>query len=140
MNNRRSYKVFLIIQGAHALFFGLIFTISLVYQVQVVHLNPLQLVLVGTMLEITSFIAQTPTGIFADVYSRRWSVIIGTFLVGAGFTLEGSIPLFGAVLLAQVLWGLGGSFLDGALEAWIADEVGDAQVGHVFMRGAQSCR
>lgn len=137
MNNRRSYIVFLTIQGADSLFFALITTINLVYQVQMVHLDPLQLVLVGTALETSCFIVQVPTGIFADIYSRRWSVIIGFLLVGIGFTLEGSFPTFAIVLISQVIWGVGSSFVSGALEAWVADEVGEEHIGPVFIRGTQ---
>jgi hypothetical protein len=50
-------------------------------------LNPLQLVLVGTVLEATAFLAEIPTGVLADVYSRRWSVIVGGPLVGLVATL-----------------------------------------------------
>jgi uncharacterized membrane protein len=31
---------------------------------------------------------EVPTGVLADTYSRRLSVIIGFFLVGAGFMLS----------------------------------------------------
>jgi DHA3 family tetracycline resistance protein-like MFS transporter len=137
MNNRRSYRVFLLIQGADKLFFSLITTVNLVYQAEVAHLSPLQLVLVGTVLEISCFLAQIPTGVFADAVSRRWSVIIGFLLVGCGFILEGTIPLFATILLAQIIWGIGATFIDGALEAWIADEVGEEHVGDVFIRANQ---
>ena len=48
-------------------------------------------------------------------------MIIGFFLIGAGFIFEGSVPVFAAVLAAQVIWGAGYTFISGALEAWIAD-------------------
>jgi Major Facilitator Superfamily. len=105
--------------------------------VQTVGLNPFQLVLVGTVLELTAFIAEVPTGIIADVYSRRLSIIIGYVVVGIGLMLEGSIPQFWAVLLAQVIWGIGITFQSGALEAWVADEVGQENAGKAFLRGAQ---
>jgi DHA3 family tetracycline resistance protein-like MFS transporter len=73
-----AYKVYLILQGATALFFSMVFTVNLVYQATVVHLDPLQLVLVGTLLESVVFICEVPTGVVADVYSRRLSIIIGT--------------------------------------------------------------
>ena len=38
---------------------------------------PLQLVLVGTTLELACFLFEIPTGIVADLYSRRLSVVIG---------------------------------------------------------------
>jgi DHA3 family tetracycline resistance protein-like MFS transporter len=64
-------------------------------------------VLVGTVLEIAVLTFEVPTGVLADTYSRRVSVITGFFLIGAGFVLEGSVPVFGAVLVAQVIWGAG---------------------------------
>ncbi len=137
MRNRDAYRVYLLIEAATSLFFFIIVTVNLVYQVEVAKLNPLQLVLVGTVLEGTSFLFQIPTGVLADVFSRRLSVIIGMFLIGVGFVLEGSIPRFETILAAQVLWGLGYTFVSGAEEAWIADEVGEEHVGQVYLRGSQ---
>src|SRR5690348_15594527 len=132
-----AYVVYLIFSGSFALFFALCVTVNLVYQVEVAHLNPLQLVLVGTALETITFIAQVPTGLLADIYSRRLSVILGTFIIGAGFILEGSIPRFETIVLAQSLFGIGATFVDGAEQAWIADEVGEEHVGPIFMRSTQ---
>ena len=129
--------LFLVISGGRALFNALVFTINLVYQVQTVGLNPLQLVLVGAVLELTVFLFEVPTGAVADVHSRRLSVIIGIALVGCGFLLEGSIPRFWAVLGAQVLWGIGFTFTSGALQAWLADEIGADAAAPVFLRSAQ---
>jgi DHA3 family tetracycline resistance protein-like MFS transporter len=128
---------YLILGGASSFFFSLIVTVNLIYQQQVAHLNPLQLVLVGTVLETTAFFTQVPTGVLADVYSRRLAIILGVFLIGAGFALEGAIPRFATILLAQVIWGVGITFVDGADSAWIADEIGDAQVGPLFVRAGQ---
>jgi DHA3 family tetracycline resistance protein-like MFS transporter len=52
------------------------------------------LVLVGTVLEPSVFIFEIPTGIVADVYSRRLSIIIGQVLIGLGFMVEGLFPVF----------------------------------------------
>jgi DHA3 family tetracycline resistance protein-like MFS transporter len=132
--------VYLILSSASAFFFTTIVTLNLVYQLEVAHLSPLQLVLVGTVLEITAFFTQVPTGVLADVYSRRLAVIVGLALIGAGFLLEGSIPQFWAILLAQVLWGIGITFTDGADSAWIADEVGETQLGPLMLRASQVSR
>ena len=64
-------------------------TVSSVYRITEAGLDPLQLILVGTVLEFTVFIAEVPTGVLADVYSRRLSLIVGFALVGIGFMLEG---------------------------------------------------
>jgi DHA3 family tetracycline resistance protein-like MFS transporter len=125
-------------EGASSLLFTLITTVNLVYQVTVVALNPLQLVLVGTLLESVVFLFEVPTGIVADVYSRRLSIILGMVLTGLGFIVEGAVPRFAFVLAAQVIWGLGATFTSGATQAWIADEIGEERAGPVFMRGTQA--
>ncbi len=133
----RAYRIFLLYNLATAAFFSLAFTVGSVYYVLTARLDPLQLVLVGTALETSIFLFETPTGIVADLYGRRISVIIGVFLVGAGLLLEGSVPVFGFILLAQLLWGVGYTFTSGALQAWISDEIGEEQAGKAFLRAQQ---
>ena len=109
-----SYSVYLILSGATAFFFTVFGTLSSVYRIQTAGLNPFQLVLIGTVLELSVFTFEVPTGVVADLYSRRRSVIIGMFLIGAGFVLEGLFPIFATMLLAQVIWGVGATFESGA--------------------------
>jgi DHA3 family tetracycline resistance protein-like MFS transporter len=123
--------------------FTVIFTVNMVYQVEVVGLNALELVLVGTILEITAFCFEIPTGVVADLVSRRLSIVIGFALIGVGFVVEGSLPFFWAVAGAQVLWGLGSTFTSGAWEAWVVDEMvveqgDDSDVPDAFLRGSQA--
>jgi DHA3 family tetracycline resistance protein-like MFS transporter len=118
----------------------MVFTVNMVYQARTVGLNPLQLVLVGTVLEISCFLFEVPTGIVADVYSRKLSIIIGTFLIGIGLMIEGLFPTFAAVLLSQVIWGIGATFHSGAADAWLADEIGEKQMGQAILRAQQLSR
>lgn len=120
-----------------SLLFYLIFTVSSIYYVKNAGLNPMQLVLVGTALEASAFLFEIPTGVVADVYSRRLSVVIGYFLTGVAFLWMGSIPRFVPIMLSQILWGLGYTFTSGAWQAWIADEVGEERAGEIFVRGSQ---
>jgi len=115
----------------------LMFTTYVIYRVQVVGLDPLQLVLLGTVLESTIFLFEIPTGIVADIYSRRLSTIIGMFLIGIGHAIEGLAPIFWVLLVSNFVWGLGTTFISGAFMAWITDEVGINKVGKVFLRGDQ---
>jgi DHA3 family tetracycline resistance protein-like MFS transporter len=133
-----AYAVYLILSGGMALFYTLVFTVNMIYFVTELKLDPLQLILIGTALEASVFLFEIPTGVVADVYSRRLSIIIGTFMIGAAFIIEGSIPLYAAVLLSQVMWGIGYTFTSGATQAWIADEIGEARVGNAYMRGSQA--
>jgi len=91
------------------------------------------------VLEISAFVFEIPTGVVADTISRRLSIIIGFALIGAGFTLEGLVPVFGFVLVAQVVWGLGYTFTSGATEAWLADELrDDVATARALLAGAQA--
>ncbi len=136
----RPFTVYLILRFCASLLFSMIFTVNMLYQVTVVELSPFQLVLIGTTLEASVFLFEVPTGLLADVKSRRLSVIIGYAVMGLGFLVEGAFAVFGAVALAQVLWGLGYTFTSGASEAWIADEVGEDRAGDAFLRGSQAAQ
>src|SRR5579875_1807151 len=133
----RAYSVYLLIECAYALFFGIYATMTTVYRVVAAHLNPLQLVLVGTVLEGSIFLCQLPTGVLADTVSRRLSVILGVLLIGSGFLLEGSFTYFPTILCAQALWGIGYTFVSGAEEAWLADEIGTEAAGKAYLRASQ---
>ena len=131
------YRLYLLISGASALFLWLAFSVNLVFQVERVGLSPLQLVLVGTALEATYFLFEIPTGIVADVYSRRLSVIAGTALLGAGLLVV-AVPSFLVILLGNVVMGIGYTLISGALEAWIVDEISEQRAGGAFLRGSQA--
>ncbi|HVO43996.1 MAG TPA: MFS transporter, partial [Aggregatilineales bacterium] len=129
--------VYLIVSGVGSLLSSLIFILLSVYYVRIVGMNALQLVLVGTAIEGTMFLLQIPTGLLADMYSRRLSIVIGLFLIGICYTIEGAVPLFLAIIVAEIIRGIGESFLDGAFNAWIADEVGPENVAAIYLRGVQ---
>ena len=133
----RPHRVYYLLGGGTSFLLVLAFTLNQVYYVTVVGLSPLQMVLVGTVLEATCFLFEIPTGVVADLYSRRLSVVIGVTLLGAGMLLQGLVPTFAAVLIAQVVWGTGSTFLSGADQAWLADEIGEDAVGPVFTRETQ---
>lgn len=128
-----AYHTYLLMRTLAAFGFNVTFGINMVYQIVMVGLNPLQLVLIGTTLEVAAFVFEIPTGILADVYSRRLSVIIGYFIIGIGFLVE-AIPTFATVLLAQLIWGFGYTFISGASEAWIVDEIGNDRANQAFVQ------
>ena len=107
MNSERFY---LAARGVYALAWSTMVTVSLVFMVEVAGLDPLQMVLVGTVLELSVFLFEIPTGVVADRSSRRTSVIIGHFLIGVGFLVMVVKPVFAMILLAQVIWGVGWTF------------------------------
>ena len=138
VNKLSAYKTYLLFSAITAMCFSLVATVMIVYHIETVHLNPLQLILVGTTLELACFIFEIPTGIVADVYSRKLSIVIGGVLTGVGFILEGSISSFVFLLVAQIVWGLGSTFISGSLEAWIAEEEKNKDLDEIYIKGAQA--
>ena len=138
VNKLSAYKTYLLFSAIAAMCFSLVTTVMVVYHIEIVHLNPLQLIIVGTTLELACFIFEIPTGIVADVYSRKLSIVIGGVLTGVGFILEGSISSFVFVLVAQIVWGLGSTFISGSLEAWIAEEEKNKDLDEIYIKGAQA--
>ena len=140
MRRLPAYPLFLFLSGSHAFLFTMMSFIHAIYRVEAAHLNPLQLVLLGTALEVVIFIFEVPTGLVADVYSRRLSVIIGYTIIGLAFVLQGSLPFFLPILLGEMLWGLGWTFISGAEDAWLADEIGEERLGTAYLRASQTGR
>ena len=132
-----AYRLFLIVNAVGAFAGTTAFTLNLVYQSQVVGLGPWQLILVGTLMEVVCFAAQVPTGVIADIYSRRISVVVGYLLMGSGLLLWGLLPDYAALLVANAVWAVGAVCVDGAQEAWAADEIGEERAGRAFVRAGQ---
>lgn len=132
-----AYRLYLLLGGVSSFAFSMIFTVLAVYYVQTVGMNPLQLVLVGTAVEGTILLFEVPTGVVADVYSRRLSVILGYVLIGVCYVAQGLLPIFAAIIIAEIVRGIGDTFISGAASAWIADEIGEARVGRAYLRYGQ---
>jgi DHA3 family tetracycline resistance protein-like MFS transporter len=107
------------------------------YLVRTLDFSPLQLVLVGSATEAAIVLGEVPTGVVADTYSRRLSVIIGLVGMGTTVIVIGLTSTPWLVIALWGLWGLASTFQSGAYEAWIADELGGENVGSVFLRGAR---
>jgi MFS transporter, DHA3 family, tetracycline resistance protein len=108
-----------------------------VYLVNELHLSPLQLVLMGTAMEAAVFLFEVPTGVVADTYSRRLSLVIGYLGMGLAWLAVGLVSAPWLIIALWALWGLAYTFTSGAEEAWIADEVGADRVGPIFLRAAR---
>src|SRR5690349_15206678 len=130
--------------GATTVYYGLSFggymptwVVMSVYLVSELHLSPLQLVLMGTAMEGAVFLFEVPTGVVADTYSRRLSLVIGYLGMGVAWMAVGVVSAPWLIIALWGFWGLSYTFTSGAEEAWIADEVGQDKVAGVFLRGAR---
>ncbi len=116
---------------------GLIFTSIWVLYFTVMKLSLVDVSLLYIVITISNLVLEIPTGVLADNYSRRLSVIIGGFFIGIAFLVLGFFPLFGVALIVGFIEAIGDTCISGALQAWITDEVGEDHVGNVFLRGSQ---
>ena len=117
-----------------SLLFSMIYVVSSLYEAKVAGLSGAQLVIVGTTLEITILLFEIPTGVVADSFSRKLSIIIGCVVLGLGFVVEGLNPSFIPILFAQFLKGVGFTFTSGAEEAWLSDEIGENNANRTFLQ------
>jgi hypothetical protein len=113
------------------------FLVVAVYLVSDLNLSPLQLILMGTVMEAAVFVFEVPTGVVADTYSRKLSLIIGFLGMGTTWLLVGVVSAPWAILVLWAAWGISYTFTSGAYQAWIADEVGVERLPQVFLRGAR---
>ncbi len=112
-------------------------TVYSVFLILQVGLDPLQLVLMGTILEVSYLLFEVPTGIVADTVNRKWSIVIGYVGTGIAFVMLGSADSFGFAALSQVLYGLSATFVSGADVAWLTDEVGEDAARPLYVRSEQ---
>jgi DHA3 family tetracycline resistance protein-like MFS transporter len=108
-----------------------------VYLVRDLHLSPLQLVLMGTAMEAAVFLCEVPTGVVADTYGRKLSLVVGFVVMGLTALLVGVFSAPWLIIGLWAVWGFGYTFTSGSYQAWITDEVGADRVGPVFLRGAR---
>ncbi|NNE74466.1 MAG: MFS transporter [Acidimicrobiales bacterium] len=116
-------RVFLASHGFMAIPEWAFFVTATVWWTLDLGLNPLRLVLLGTVLESVLLLSEVPTGVVADRYSRKWSIVIGSALEGSAMILLVSTTNFGVMLLAQALYGVAWTFGSGADVAWLNDEL-----------------
>jgi len=85
--------------------------VLMVFWIVELDLGPLELVLLGIALEVTVLLAETPTGVVADLHSRKRSVILAQVLMGIAYFWSVSSLTFWLILPAQMLLGVGVGWL-----------------------------
>ena len=140
MRRPSAYATWIGYQAAESFALRLTWTVAPIYFVLEVGMSPLELVLAGTAFEVAYFLFEVPTGVVADTYGRRLSVIVAQVVMGAGFLVTGLVEGVFVILLAQAVIGFGWTFKSGAIDAWLADEIGLEGLGVAYQRGAQAAR
>ncbi len=90
---------------------------------QGINLSLFQIGVLTTALAVSSFICEIPTGAIADIFGRKFSTLLGYFLVGIIQIAMFFFTNFWSLLVLFTLWGVSGTFISGARDAWIADNL-----------------
>ena len=101
--------------------------VTSLYLVVEAGLSPFQLVFLGTAQALTVTLAEVPAGVFADAFSRKWSLFVAHLLMGVGMFATGLVLSFSALVVTQMIWGLSWTFSSGADVAWVTDELDDSE-------------
>jgi predicted MFS family arabinose efflux permease len=72
---------------------------------------------------VTSSAVEVPSGLWADVFSRRRLLIIAPLLTGTGFALWTFAPSYLSFALGFVLWGAGSALRSGTMQALVYEEL-----------------
>jgi MFS transporter, DHA3 family, tetracycline resistance protein len=131
---RTTYLIYVLGDGFAFRLMATIFSVFLVLELD---LDPLQLLLMGTVLEGTYLVFEIPTGVIADTVSRRLSVVIGLAGSGAAYLLLAGSHSFGWALVSQAMWGVFATFTSGADVAWLTDELGEEVARPLYLHYEQ---
>jgi MFS family permease len=88
-----------------------------------------------TIFSVTVFIFEYPTGIIADKYSRKVSVLVGIGFTSLLYPLYLLAPRLPFLILAEFFYGIGLCCMSGAIEgwinSWIYNETGSKAKSHI---------
>jgi MFS family permease len=83
---------------------------------------------------VTGLLAEVPTGVLADRWSRRGALVLAGVLEAAGFVLWTVTPGLPGFAAGFVVWGVGGALVSGAAEALVYDGLAAAGAEEAFVR------
>ncbi|MFI6326033.1 MFS transporter [Nonomuraea sp. NPDC050556] len=77
---------------------------------------------------VAGFALEVPTGLLADVFSRRLLLVLSPLVVGLGYGLWTFFPSYPAFAAGFVLWGAGTAMRSGTLQAQVYESLPDKTV------------
>jgi MFS family permease len=100
-------------------FAGPIFTLFLLAK----GLSLQQILTITSILLLSGIFFEVPTGVFADRYGRKWSMVVGAFISAGGWALWLYTDTFIGFAFVYALFGLANAFCSGSDQALIYDEL-----------------
>jgi MFS family permease len=82
-----------------------------------------QVMILQAFFTLSVFILEIPTGVIADKYGRRTSLILAGIVTSMAAIVYSSYPSFWVFMAGEVLWAIGSSLISGADQAMIYDSL-----------------
>ena len=95
--------------------------IWVVYLVETRGLTIGQILLFDAVFFASLLLSEVPTGVVADRYGRRISMLAGSLLISVGFIVFALAGVLPVLLTAYVLFGIGSALMSGADDAYLFD-------------------
>ncbi len=137
---RDSVRIFCVTRFLTSFALGTILPVYVLY-FRHYQINLFQIALLAAVFEASILLLEIPTGLVADMFGRRISVILSaavSVLSGAIFIL---FPFLAGFIVAEIVAGLGETLRSGALEAWLVDslkhEGREDRQKHAFAQGTR---
>lgn len=80
-----------------------------------------QIGILYAMYRLAVIIFEIPTGAIADIYGRKFSVVLGFLLMGITFISVGFVNNFYLICILFFLWGFFYTLTSGSFDAWFVD-------------------
>ena len=122
VKDKLKIRPYYILQGVLGLATGLITPYTVLF-LRSRGLDLLQIGILSSAFEASIVMFEVPTGYLADCKGRKPSVLLGLLIMAFSGLVYGLSHYFITFLIAEVLYGLGESFISGAGEAWAVDDM-----------------
>ncbi len=96
-------------------------------------LNMAQILTLQSVYLLVSLLAEIPTGVVADKFGRKVSVMLGGVSFALGALLYSVVPWFWVFIIAESLMGVGKAFNSGAMEALEYESLKDLGLGKEYL-------
>jgi MFS family permease len=103
--------------------FGLMLAIWVIYLQQRRGLSLAQAALIDVTFFVTVTLAEVPTGMVADAFGRKASIVVGAILLCIGTLAWTYAPTMPLIVFAYVVMAIGTTFLSGASEAFFYESL-----------------
>ena len=97
-------------------------------------LTDIDLFTIQAAFSLTSALFEIPSGYFADVVGRKKTLIIGSFMGAIGFIIYSFGNDFWAFLIAEIIMGIGQSFISGTDSAMLYDSLKHSQQKEKYLK------